>query len=34
MNEDLIIIKYKWEHGVYSKKDMVQLVKAGVITEK
>lgn len=34
MNTDLYTLKYFWEYGVYSLKDMFNLVKEGKISEE
>lgn len=32
--EDINLVKYKWEHGVYALKQMITLVQQGFLTEE
>lgn len=32
--EDIILIEYKWNHGIYELKDMIELVKNQKITKQ
>lgn len=32
--EDIILIEYKWNHGVYELKDMIELVKNQRLTKQ